>query len=342
MKDHKLCFTSDREGEFRSPICCILGHVDTGKTTLLDKIRNTNVQENEAGGITQQIGATFFPRTKLVEEVEKCKDTTPISVDVPGLLIIDTPGHESFANLRSRGSSLCDIAILVIDLMHGLEQQTIESIELLRARGTPFVVALNKIDRTFDWKVVKDRSSYEALKAQDSTTLDDYKNRLSQVITQMNQKGFNVCMYWENPDPLEYVSLVPTSGVTGEGLPDLLTLLVKYSLTMKSIQKRIRISKTKFNCTVMEVKMIEGHGTTIDCILVDGEIRKDDQIVLLGFRGPIVTKVRALLTPHPMKEMRVKDEYLHHESILAANGVKISAAGLDEAVAGTPLIVANT
>ena len=157
--------------------------MDTGKTTLLDKIRNTNVQENEAGGITQQIGATFFPRTKLVEEVEKCKDTTPISVDVPGLLIIDTPGHESFANLRSRGSSLCDIASLVIDLMHGLEQQTIESIELLRARGTPFVVALNKIDRTFDWKVVKDRSSYEALKAQDSTTLDDYNNSLSQVIT---------------------------------------------------------------------------------------------------------------------------------------------------------------
>ena len=135
---------------------------------------------------------------------------------------------------------------------------------------------------------------------------------------------------------------MPTSGVTGEGLPDLLTLLVKYSLEMKSIQKRIRISKTKFNCTVMEVKMIEGHGTTIDCILVDGAIRKDDQIVLLGFRGPIVTKVRALLTPHPMKEMRVKDEYLHHDEILAANGVKISAPGLDEAVAGTPLIVANT
>lgn len=114
-------------------------------------------------------------------------------------------------------------------------------------------------------------------------------------------------MYWENEDPLDFVSLVPTSGVTGEGLPDLLTLLVKYSLSLKNIQKRIRISTTKFNCTVMEVKMIEGHGTTIDCILVDGKIRKDDQIVLLGFRGPIVTKVRALLTPHPMKEMRVKD-----------------------------------
>lgn len=135
--------------------------------------------------------------------------------------------------------------------------------------------------------------------------------------------------------------MVPTSGITGEGIPDILSLLVKYSITMPRISKRIRVKNDRFNCTVMEVKMIEGYGTTIDCILVDGKIKKDDQIVLLGFKGPIVTKVKAILTPHPMKEMRIKDEYLHHNVMHAANGVKLAATGLDEAVAGTPLFVCN-
>ena len=88
--------------------------------------------------------------------------------------------------------------------------------------------------------------------------------------------------------------------------------------------------------------MLEGYGTTVDCLLVDGRLKKDDQIVVLGFEGPIVTKVKALLTPHPMKEMRVKDQYLHHREIWGAIGVKVAAPGLDNAVAGTPLIVANT
>ncbi|CAD8169001.1 unnamed protein product [Paramecium octaurelia] len=326
-------------GDLRSPICCILGHVDTGKTTLLDKIRNTNVQEGEAGGITQQIGATFFPAKKLKEELIKTQQFYQVDCNIPGLLIIDTPGHESFSNLRTRGSSLCDLAILVIDLMHGLENQTLESLELLKMRKTPFIIALNKIDRCVEWKNKKNASSYYQLQNQTKNCKMDYETKRQQVITQLAEKGFNVAFYWENEDPKTYISVVPTSGFTGEGIPDLLSVIVKY--TSVYMKNKIKV-KEQFNCTVLEKKVTEGHGTTIDCLLIDGQIKKDDKIILAGFQGPIVTKVRALLTPHPMKEMRVKGEYIHHDVIYASMGLKISAVGLEDAMAGSQMYLANT
>ncbi|EOX92724.1 Eukaryotic translation initiation factor 2 family protein isoform 3 [Theobroma cacao] len=323
------------EENLRSPICCIMGHVDTGKTKLLDCIRGTNVQEGEAGGITQQIGATYFPAENIRERTRELKADAKLKV--PGLLVIDTPGHESFTNLRSRGSGLCDIAILVVDIMHGLEPQTIESLNLLKMRNTEFIVALNKVDRLYGWKVLRNAPILKSLKQQSKDVQNEFNMRLTHIVTQFKEQGLNTELYYKNREMGETFSIVPTSAITGEGIPDLLLLLVQWA-------QKTMVEKLTFNdevqCTVLEVKVIEGLGTTIDVVLVNGVLHEGDQIVVSGLQqGPIVTTVRALLTPHPMKELRVKGTYMQHKEIKAAMGIKIAAQNLEHAIAGTGLYV---
>ncbi|PKA50395.1 Translation initiation factor IF-2, chloroplastic [Apostasia shenzhenica] len=379
--------------DLRSPICCILGHVDTGKTKLLDCIRRTNVQEGEAGGITQQIGATYFPTENIRERTKELK--ADATLKVPGLLVIDTPGHESFTNLRSRGSSLCDIAVLVVDIMHGLEPQTIESLNLLKSRNTEFIVALNKVDRLYGWKKCLNAPIRKAMNQQSNDVKNEFNMRLTQIITQFKEQGLNTALYYKNKDLGETFNIVPTSALSGEGIPDLLLLLVQWA--QKTMEDKLTYVD-EVQCTVLEVKVIEGLGTTIDVVLVNGILHEGDQIVVCGMQGPIVTNIRALLTPHPMKELRVKafrnghlmmsrrnylpkltfddvlrvdspfenlrshgnslpfwdciailvaqhflemlmGSYLHHKELKAAQGVKISAQGLEHAIAGTALYV---
>ncbi|KAK4788329.1 hypothetical protein SAY86_019648 [Trapa natans] len=330
--------TSKPSGEnLRSPICCIMGHVDTGKTKLLDCIRGTNVQEGEAGGITQQIGATYFPRENIRDRTRELK--ADATLKVPGLLVIDTPGHESFTNLRSRGSGLCDIAILVVDIMHGLEPQTIESLNLLRMRDTEFIVALNKVDRLYGWKTCPNSPIVKALKQQAKDVQNEFNMRLIQIVTQFKEQGLNTELYYKNKEMGETFNIVPTSAISGEGIPDLLLLLVQW--TQKTMVEKLTFSE-EIQCTVLEVKVIEGHGTTIDVVLVNGVLHEGDQIIVCGLQGPIVTTIRALLTPHPMKELRVKGTYLHHKEIKAAQGIKITAQGLEHAIAGTGLYVVGS
>lgn len=239
--------------------------------------------------------------------------------DVPGLLVIDTPGHESFSNLRSRGSSLCNIAILVIDIMHGLEQQTIESIKLLRDRKAPFIVALNKIDRLYDWKPIPNDSFRASFAKQSRAVQEEFQSRYSKIQLELSEQGLNSELYFQNKNMAKYVSIVPTSAVTGEGVPDLLWLLLE--LTQKRMSKQL-MYLSHVEATVLEVKVVEGFGTTIDVILSNGYLREGDRIVLCGMNGPIVTNIRALLTPQPLRELRLKSEYVHHKEVKAALGVK--------------------
>ncbi|KAF1850433.1 uncharacterized protein K460DRAFT_301480 [Cucurbitaria berberidis CBS 394.84] len=333
---HEEALAARSKDNLRSPICCILGHVDTGKTKLLDKIRQTNVQEGEAGGITQQIGATYFPVAALEKKVAVVNKDNDFHFNVPGLLIIDTPGHESFTNLRSRGSSLCNIAILVIDIMHGLEPQTIESMKLLRDRKTPFIVALNKIDRLFGWRKIDNNGFEDSFSLQKQAVQSEFEERWTFVRTQLQEHGFNSELFHKNKNMAKYVSVCPTSAHTGEGIPDMIKLIVK--LTQERLTNNL-MYLTEVECTVLEVKVIEGLGTTIDVVLSNGVLHEGDRIVLCGNPEPIVTNIRALLTPAEMKELRVKSVYVHNKEVKAAMGIKIAADGLDSAIAGSRLLV---
>ncbi|KAF6199286.1 hypothetical protein GE061_007312 [Apolygus lucorum] len=324
--------------ELRAAVVCVLGHVDTGKTKILDKLRRTNVQDGEAGGITQQIGATNVPIENIKENCRHVKGFSQLEIKIPGLLIIDTPGHESFSNLRSRGSSLCDIAILVVDIMHGLEPQTIESLNLLKDRKTPFVVALNKIDRLYDWQTMNRKDVRDIIKAQAPNTQMEFDQRTNEVILQFAEQGMNAALFYNNPDVRSYVSLVPTSAVTGEGMGNLLALIVESCQTM--LAKRLMFSE-ELQATVLEVKAISGLGTTIDVILVNGTLREGDTAILAGTDAPIVTQIRSLLMPQPMKELRVKNAYIEYKEIRAAQGVKIAAKDLEKVIAGLNLRVAK-
>lgn len=330
-------FTQPQPGALRSPIICVLGHVDTGKTKLLDYLRKSHVQDNEAGGITQQIGATFVPPTAINEQCKGVKKPEPLNM--PGLLIIDTPGHESFTNLRSRGSSLCDIAILVVDIMHGLEPQTIESINLLKSRKTPFVVALNKIDRLYNWKLGPRKDIEEVIKGQDTNTKLEFEKRTNEVILQLNQQSLNAALFYQNSNPREFISLVPTSAHTGDGMGNLINLIINYSQHM--LQKRLLFDLDKLEATVLEVKAIPGLGTTIDVVLVNGFLKEGDHIVLAGHDGPVDTHIRSLLVPQPLKELRIKTPYKELKVAYGSIGVKVTGQELEKAVAGLELFVAR-
>lgn len=324
--------------KLRAPVVCVLGHVDTGKTKILDKLRRTNVQDGEAGGITQQIGATNVPIEIIQEQCKNVRDFGKGGLKLPGLLIIDTPGHESFSNLRDRGSSLCDIAILVIDIMHGLEPQTIESINLLKKKKTPFVVALNKVDRLYEWKPNKHMDVRDVLGNQQHNTKMEFEKRRDEVILQLAEQSLNAALFYENPDPSEYISLVPTSAHSGDGMGNLMGLLVEMSQTF--LAKRLSFSE-ELQATVLEVKDVGGFGTTIDIVLVNGRLKFGQTMVIAGTNGPIVTTIKALLTPKKLQDLRVKSQYIDHKNLEAAQGVKIAAKELGTAIAGLNMRVAH-
>jgi len=312
--------------------------VDTGKTLLLDKIRKTSVQAREAGGMTQHIGASFFPVETLKQMIGPLLSAFKGEIEIPGLLVIDTPGHEAFTNLRRRGGSVADIAILVIDVLRGFEAQTYECIEILKARKTPFLVAANKIDRIPGWKSYPDTPFLKSYQLQDKYVQEDLDNRLYEIIGTFSRLGFRADRFDRIKDFTRTVAIVPTSAKTGEGIVELLAVLV--GLTQQYLRKRLQTTEGPAKGTILEVKEEPGLGLTLNTIIYDGTLKKDDLIVVGGKEKPITTRVRAILVPKPLDEIRdPRDKFSSVDFVSAAAGVKIVAPELEGALAGAPLYV---
>jgi len=321
----------------RQPIICMLGHVDTGKTSLLDKIRGTAVQLREAGGLTQQIGASYFPFDTLVAITQKLVKNFKVDVKVPGLLVVDTPGHEAFANLRTRGGSVADIAILVVDVMHGFENQTFESLNILKSRKVPFIVAANKIDRVDGWRSEEYASYLENYQKQQDWVQNDLDNRIYNIMGTLSRQGISSDRFDRVRNFTKNVAIVPVSAKTGEGLGELLAVLI--GLTQQFLEQKLQVTDGKALGTILEVREEPGLGTTVNAIIYDGVLKSEDTIVIGGKEGAIVSKIRAILVPQPLDEIRdPRKKFNTIDEASAAAGIKIAAPDLGDAIPGSPLI----
>ena len=320
----------------RTPIVAVLGHVDHGKTSLLDRIRGSTVIEGEPGAITQHIGATEVPLDIVSQVAGSLVD--PDDFDLPGLLFIDTPGHHSFSTLRSRGGALADIAILVVDVNDGCQPQTLEALEILRRTETPFVVAANKVDTVPGWTPTTNAPIQQSYEAQSDRTRQRLDEHLYELIGELSDEDFSADLYWRLQDFQRSVGVVPVSAETGEGVPDLLTVLM--GLSQRYMRDAMAVDASGLGAgTVLEVTDERGFGTTVDVVLFDGRIREDDVIVVGAGAEPITTTVRALLKPRPLAEIRTEGEFERVDELTAAAGLKIAAPDLEDAMAGAPVRV---
>ncbi len=326
--------TEENDDEsIRTPIVSVLGHVDHGKTTLLDKIRGSAVASGEAGAITQHIGSTVVP----IEVIEDICDPDE-DFELPGLLFIDTPGHHAFTTLRSRGGALSDIAVLVVDVNDGFQPQTVEAVKILDRTETPFVVAANKIDALPGWKTKEDAPFPQTFGAQSDRVQNDLENAVYELIGDLHDHGFQADRYDRVDDFRSTIGVVPISAETGEGIPDLLMVLV--GLAQRFLKESLELRPDgPGEGTVIEVKDKRGLGTTVDVLLYDGVVEVGDTVVVGGQLNPIVTEVRALLKPPEKVEIKEEDAFDRVERVVAAEGVKVAAPELDDAMAGAPFVV---
>jgi len=325
----------------RQPIITVLGHVDHGKTSLLDNIRGTSIAVNEAGQITQHIGATEVPISDLKRVCGDLLTKFKLQFTIPGLLFIDTPGHEAFANLRKRGGSIADLAVLVIDINQGMQPQTIEAIEILKAFKVPFVVAATKVDMLAGWKN-HSKIFTQNLEKQLVSTKEVFDARFYNLVGKLSEHGFNSELYIRVTNYTDTIAIIPVSAKTGEGMAELLAMIT--GLSQKFLEGKLEINaKSCAKGSILEIKEEKGMGVTADAVIYDGSLKVDDTILVGGVSEVIETKVKALLKPKPLVEIReAKKQFVRVDEVVAATGVKILANNLANAIAGSTIVSART
>ncbi|MEK6807699.1 MAG: translation initiation factor IF-2 [Nanoarchaeota archaeon] len=339
----------------RQPIITVLGHVDHGKTSLLDYIRGSTVASREAGAITQHVGASSVPLDVIKKLCGNLLERFKISFTIPGLLFIDTPGHEVFTNLRKRGGSTADMAIVVVDITQGMQPQTKEAIEILKTFKVPFIIAANKVDLIVGWRSAS-KSCSENINKQMPSTKEQFEKKFYNLVGQLSQVGFDADLFTRVEDYRKRIAIVPISAKTGEGIPELLALIAGLSQKFLAKPKQNISSagpreasasrgnleidpKSPAKGTILEIKEEKGIGMTADVVIYDGHLSVGDTIVIGGVDGAITSKIKALLRPKPLVEMRdARGKFDPVQDVFAASGVKIVAPELDRAVAGSPLV----
>ena len=327
--------------KIRSPIVSVLGHVDHGKTTLLDFIRGSIIAQKEAGGITQHIGATEVP-IEVVENIGgEFLKKLGIKETLPGLFFVDTPGHEAFTTLRKRGGALADVAILIVDLNEGFKPQTYEALNILKMYKTPFIVAANKMDKIYGWQTHERAPFLETFPKQAPSVHEKLDTGVYELVGILHEEGFESERFDRVSDFAKQISIVPISAKTGEGLPELLAMLM--GLAQQYLKEQLKIEENSpAKGTILEVKEEVGLGVTIDAVIYDGIMKKDDTIAIMTLNNVITTRIRSLLKPNPLEEIReAKKRFKKIDEVVAAAGIKIVAPNIENAVAGSPLRVAR-
>ncbi len=327
--------------KIRSPIVSVLGHVDHGKTTLLDFIRGGAMAQKEAGGITQHIGGTEIPMD-IIETI--CGDLLKklsIRETMPGLFFIDTPGHEAFTTLRKRGGALADLAILIVDVKEGFKPQTYEALNILKTFKTPFVVAATKIDKIYGWETHKGLSFLQTYNKQAANVQEKLDTGVYELVGILHDEGFESERFDRVENFAKQISIIPISAKTGEGISELLTMLM--GLAQQYLTEQLQLEPdAPAKGTILEVKEEKGLGVTVDAVIYDGILRKNDTIVLTSLDNVITTKIRSLLKPRPLEEMRdSKKRFQKVDEVIAAAGIKIVAPKIENVISGSPLRVAR-
>ncbi|UTB33367.1 MAG: translation initiation factor IF-2 [Methanobacterium sp. ERen5] len=327
--------------KIRSPIVSVLGHVDHGKTTLLDFIRGGAMAQKEAGGITQHIGGTEIPMEVIETICGNLLTKLDIRETMPGLFFIDTPGHEAFTTLRKRGGALADLAILIVDIKEGFKPQTYEALNILKTFRTPFVVAATKIDKIYGWETNKGLSFIQTYNKQAPSVQEHLDTGVYELVGVLHDEGFESERFDRVENFARQISIIPISAKTGEGIPELLTMLM--GLAQQYLKEQLQLeADAPAKGTILEVKEEKGLGVTVDAVIYDGILKKNDTIILTSLDDIITTKIRSILKPRPLEEMRdSKKRFQKVNEVVAAAGIKIVAPKIENVVSGSPLRVAR-